>query len=80
MFTGIVEEKGVLRRRIAGGQWGSLEIAARQTLAGTRVGDSVAVNGVCLTVRALSPGGFTADVMAEPSAGPTWAFWHPTRR
>lgn len=65
MFTGIVEEKGVLRRRIAGGQWGSLEIAARQTLAGTRVGDSVAVNGVCLTVRALSPGGFTADVMAE---------------
>ncbi len=65
MFTGIIEEKGSLRRQAAGSRWGSLEIAARKVTEDTRVGDSIAVNGVCLTVTRLFPGGFTADVMAE---------------
>ena len=65
MFTGIVEELGAVRAVVSGGEWGSLSIGARRVLEDTRRGDSIAVNGVCLTVTALSRDGFTADVMAE---------------
>ncbi len=65
MFTGIVEEIGVVRGVVLGSEWGSISIGARRVLEGTRRGDSIAVNGVCLTVTALSREGFTADVMAE---------------
>lgn len=65
MFTGIVEEIGAVRAVVSGGEWGSLSIGARRVLEDTRRGDSIAVNGVCLTVTALSRDGFTADVMAE---------------
>ena len=65
MFTGIVEEIGAVRTVVAGSEWGSLSIGARQVLEDSRRGDSIAVNGVCLTVTALSRDGFTADVMAE---------------
>ena len=65
MFTGIVEEIGAVRTVVSGSEWGSLSIGARQVLEDTRRGDSIAVNGVCLTVTALSRDGFTADVMAE---------------
>ena len=61
MFTGIVEEVGVLRALCEG----SITIAARKVLEGTRLGDSIAVNGVCLTVTRLLRDGFTADVMGE---------------
>lgn len=61
MFTGIVEEQGIVRQ--VGG--GTLAIRARRVLEGTRPGDSIAVNGVCLTVTALIGGGFSADVMPE---------------
>ena len=65
MFTGLVEEIGVVRGVVSGSEWGSISIGARRVLEGTRRGDSIAVNGVCLTVTALSREGFTADVMAE---------------
>lgn len=65
MFTGIVEEIGAVRTVVSGSEWGSLSIGARRVLEDTRRGDSIAVNGVCLTVTALSRDGFTADVMAE---------------
>ena len=65
MFTGIVEEIGVVRGVVSGSEWGSISIGARRVLEGTRRGDSIAVNGVCLTVTTLSREGFTADVMAE---------------
>ena len=65
MFTGIVEEIGVVRGVVSGSECGSISIGARRVLEGTRRGDSIAVNGVCLTVTALSREGFTADVMAE---------------
>ena len=61
MFTGIIEELGTVRH-VAPGR---LELAARTVLEGTKLGDSIAVNGVCLTVTHLSAGGFTADVMPE---------------
>lgn len=65
MFTGIVEEVGRVRRVTAGGRAGELSIRCAQVLEGTKLGDSIAVNGVCLTVTALLPDGFTADVMPE---------------
>lgn len=65
MFTGIVEELGSVRRVLPGAQAGKIVIAARTVLEGTRIGDSIAVNGVCLTVVALGDGEFTADVMPE---------------
>lgn len=65
MFTGIVEEVGAVRAVVSGSEWGSITIAAKHVLEGTKRGDSIAVNGVCLTVTQLFPDGFTADVMAE---------------
>ena len=65
MFTGIVEEIGTVRAVVSGSEWGSITIAAKRVLEGTGRGDSIAVNGVCLTVTQLFPDGFTADVMAE---------------
>ena len=65
MFTGIVEEKGKVRYIQLTGESGILAVKSRKVLEGTRIGDSIAVNGVCLTVTSIQPDGFTADVMAE---------------
>ena len=65
MFTGIVEEMGKIRQILLAGSSGKIQIEARKALEGTKVGDSIAVNGVCLTVTSLSHDGFTADMMAE---------------
>lgn len=65
MFTGIVEEIGTVRHVLSGQLAGEIAIRAVRVLEGTKVGDSVAVNGVCLTVTALSSDGFVADVMPE---------------
>lgn len=65
MFTGIVEEIGKLRRLHVGEQSATLEIAASLIVDGTRVGDSVLTDGVCLTVTRVGPDGFAADVMPE---------------
>lgn len=65
MFTGIVEEIGTVRRVVSSQTDGRIEIEASLVLEGTKIGDSIAVNGVCLTVIALGPRGFTADVMPE---------------
>ena len=53
MFTGIVEEIGTLKRITWGAHSAALTIQAKQVLAGTKVGDSIAVNGICLTVTNL---------------------------
>ena len=65
MFTGIIEEIGSVRSVIPGGSAGKLCIAAKTVLEGTRPGDSIAVNGVCLTVTEIDGSCFTADVMPE---------------
>ncbi len=65
MFTGIIEETGTIRRISLKGSAGEIAVRARKVLEGTRVGDSIAVNGICLTVTSLQQDGFTADVMAE---------------
>lgn len=65
MFTGIVEEVGTIRHVVSGHVSGEIAVKASRVLENTRIGDSIAVNGVCLTVTALQPDGFTADVMPE---------------
>lgn len=65
MFTGIIEEIGKVRAVRRGTKSVTLEIQAQKVLEGTLVGDSIATNGVCLTVTSLTPQGFTADVMPE---------------
>ncbi len=65
MFTGIVEEIGEIIRIERGSRSAVLHIRCKEVLEGTRTGDSIAVNGVCLTVTSMGEGGYTADVMAE---------------
>ena len=65
MFTGIIEERGIVRSLSLTGSSGRIGVEAKKVLEGTRIGDSIAVNGVCLTVISLQRDGFTADVMAE---------------
>ena len=65
MFTGIVEEMGVLRSVRRGAHSAVLSIGAEAVLSDLKIGDSVAVNGVCLTATTVDAGGFTADVMHE---------------
>ena len=61
MFTGIIEETGKALRVEHGGIW----IQAKKFLEGTKTGDSIAVNGVCLTVVTIKSMEFMADVMPE---------------
>lgn len=68
VFTGIVEETGRVLALEIHGSTGRIELAADKVLEGTRIGDSIAVNGVCLTVTSLAARGFTADVMPETVA------------
>ena len=65
MFTGIIEELGKVKRVMHSGRITVLELAAQKTLQDTKVGDSIAVNGVCLTVIFLSKNSFNFEVMAE---------------
>lgn len=65
MFTGIIEELGTIKRIALQGTSGQIVIQAKKVLEGTKIGDSIAVNGICLTVTSMQRDGFTADVMAE---------------
>ena len=65
MFTGIIEEIGKIKAVKRGGRSVVLEIEAKKVLEGTRIGDSIATNGVCLTVTSMESNLFSADVMPE---------------
>lgn len=65
MFTGIVEETGTLRSLSRGSKSCVINVQCSTVLEDTRIGDSIAVNGICLTVTSMESGGFTADVMNE---------------
>ena len=65
MFTGIVEELGVIQGIKRGSKSSRLLIKANKVLKNTKVGDSICTNGVCLTVTNLNTNSFEADVMAE---------------
>lgn len=65
MFTGIVEELGIVRTLRLLPESGQLTLEGEKVLSGTQIGDSIAINGVCLTVIRQSGREFTVDVMAE---------------
>lgn len=65
MFTGIVEETGRVASFVSGGAAWRLEVEARLALEGTAIGDSIAVNGCCLTVTGLDASLLRFDVLEE---------------
>lgn len=65
MFTGIIEEVGTVKKITRQQHALALTIAAKKVLEDVQLGDSIAVNGVCLTVTDFTTTAFTADVMPE---------------
>ncbi|OKP71823.1 riboflavin synthase subunit alpha [Paenibacillus helianthi] len=65
MFTGLIEEVGVLRGVTSGGEMMVLNIGASLIMDDLKIGDSVSVNGVCLTATSLGDHSFTVDVMPQ---------------
>ena len=65
MFTGIIEELGRVRKVEKRGEDARIVIEARTVTEGSRDGDSISVNGVCLTVLDVKPEAFAADVSKE---------------
>lgn len=80
MFTGLIEEVGIVSsiRRVAGGL--SITVGARLVMDDLRVGDSVSVNGACLTATDVQRDSFTADVVAETEQRTTFPRMRPTQR
>ena len=67
MFTGLVAELGTVQKLAQQGNSYHLTVAAQKVMQNLKIGDSVAVNGACLTVVRLGDADFTADVM--PATG-----------
>ncbi len=65
MFTGIIEEIGTVSSIAEGSVSAIINIQASKVLKESKIGDSIAVNGVCLTVTSIHDKVFSADVMAE---------------
>jgi riboflavin synthase len=65
VFTGIIEEMGVVKTVTNGKSGTGLTILAKTVLEGLTIGDSIAVNGVCQTVVGFDPTQFTVDVSPE---------------
>lgn len=65
MFTGIIEELGRIRAIETRGEDARIVIEARTVTEGSRDGDSISVNGVCLTALEVKPDSFVADVSRE---------------
>lgn len=65
MFTGLVEEVGTMTAIRHQGEAMSLSISAKHVMTGVQLGDSIAVNGVCLTVTSFTKGQFTVDVIPQ---------------
>ncbi|MCJ8011136.1 riboflavin synthase [Paenibacillus sp. KQZ6P-2] len=65
MFTGLVEEIGILERIVRQGEAMVLSIKASAIMDDVRIGDSIAVNGVCLTATRIGDGGFSVDVTPQ---------------
>ena len=77
MFTGIVEELGIVKQIQRGSQAGALTIVASRVLSDSNVGDSIAVDGVCLTMTRVTHDSFTVDVSAETLRRTTLASLKP---
>ncbi|WP_138418929.1 riboflavin synthase [Aquibacillus sediminis] len=73
MFTGIVEEKGKIKQIKRNKSSLTLMIEAKTVTSDVNIGDSISVNGVCLTVTSYSDGWFTVDVIPETYRGTSLA-------
>ncbi len=80
MFTGLVREVGTLQRKSRRGGMTVLEIRAPGIAARTSPGDSIAVNGICLTVVRTDARGFAVEAGAETRRLTTLASWRTGRR
>lgn len=65
MFTGIIEEVGQIAHIQKQGEFAVVTVKSKKVLTDVHLGDSIAVNGVCLTVTSFTKEQFTADVMSE---------------
>ena len=65
MFTGLITELGTVSSIARGESSAIFTIAAPESVAGLSIGDSIAVNGTCLTATSLTADSFTADVMVQ---------------
>ncbi len=65
MFTGIIEEIGKVTSIVKSAKSARISIKARKVLEDVKLGDSIATNGVCLTVTSFTKSEFTVDIMAE---------------
>lgn len=77
MFTGIIEEVGRVRTVAPAGGGSRVEVTASRILDGAREGDSIATDGVCLTVTRFTSGGFEADCSAETLRRTSLGSWRP---
>jgi len=77
MFTGIIEEVGSISSIRRGGKAIVLDVQAQRVLEGTKIGDSIAVEGVCLTVTSIRERGFSVDVMPETMSRTTFGHFKP---
>ncbi|MCX7787926.1 MAG: riboflavin synthase [Spirochaetes bacterium] len=75
MFTGIVEEVGTVRsiERLGSG-WAQIEVEAKIILPGTKIGDSIAIDGVCQTIKHIGSHSFIVDTLAESLKKTTLGF------
>lgn len=77
MFTGIVEEIGQIHHISKTSRAEKLVISCEKVLEGTKIGDSIAVNGTCLTVTAMDGTSFTADVTPETMRRTAFSLFRP---
>ena len=77
MFTGIVEEIGRIHHIFKTNRAEKLVISCSKVLEGTKIGDSIAVNGTCLTVTAMDSSTFTADVTPETMRRTAFSLFRP---
>jgi riboflavin synthase len=63
LFTGLIEEIGQIKSIRRGSESARINIAAQTVLEGSKIGDSIAVNGVCLTITEAAGDNFSADIM-----------------
>ncbi|WP_321491643.1 riboflavin synthase [uncultured Desulfobacter sp.] len=80
MFTGIIESLGTIRRIETQGEGRILTIACDLDLSGTGIGDSIAVNGACLTAVSLGKGQFKVDMAPETVSRTTFGALGPGAR
>lgn len=77
MFTGIVEEIGRIHHISKTSRAEKLVISCKKVLEGTKIGDSIAVNGTCLTVTAMDGTSFSADVTPETMRRTAFSLFRP---